>query len=458
VARAADARRQADVTGHDLILVGGGLANGLIALRVKAARPHARVLLVEPGPGLGGNHTWSFYDSDLDAGQRAWLAPLVVHRWPFHDVRFPAASRRLGMGYNSLTSARFDAVVRAAVGEAGWLRAAAASVEPHAVVLSDGRRLSAPAVIDGRGAGPSRHLALGYQKFVGQELRLAAPHGLAMRVVMDATVAQTDGYRFVYLLPFAPDRVLVEDTRYSDGPELAPPVLREAIAAYAAGQGWRPVETLREETGVPVLLDAAAAFDAAHEASLPTVVSLHATKALGIGEGGFVASRDPAVIADIRRRSNFGFDGSRDASLAGCNGKLSEYGAALGMAALDTWPLQRLQLQAVLAYYRAALSDVAGVRIADGLGEIWVCSTLNIEAPEPVILEAERQLAHAGIATRRWWGRGLQGHQAFRGLPRATLANSEALAARTLGLPCWPGLETEAVDEVVGIVRRVSRS
>lgn len=243
------------MTGYDLILVGGGLANGLIALRVKAARPDARVLLVEPGPGLGGNHTWSFYDSDLDAGQRAWLAPLVVHRWPFHDVRFPAASRRLGMGYNSLTSARFDAVVRAAVGEAGWLRAAAASVEPHAVVLSDGRRLSAPAVIDGRGAGPSRHLALGYQKFVGQELRLAAPHGLEGPVVMDATVAQTDGYRFVYLLPFAPDRVLVEDTRYSDGPELAPPVLREAIAAYAAGQGWRPVETLREETGVlPITL------------------------------------------------------------------------------------------------------------------------------------------------------------------------------------------------------------
>lgn len=250
-------------------------------------------------------------------------------------------------------------------------------------------------------------------------------------------------------------------------PQIARDALRAAPGRVAAvvpvAPFGRPLDPeawdlFQEISGVSVVIDAAAGFDALRPATAPAVVSLHATKALGIGEGGFVASRDPAVIADIRRRSNFGFDGSRDASLAGCNGKLSEYGAALGMAALDTWPLQRLQLQAVLAYYRAALSDVAGVRIADGLGEIWVCSTLNIEAPEPVILEAERQLAHAGIATRRWWGRGLQGHQAFRGLPRATLANSEALAARTLGLPCWPGLETEAVDEVVGIVRRVSRS
>ena len=37
---------------------------------------------------------------------------------------------------------------------------------------------------------------------------------------MDATVPQVDGYRFFYVLPLAPDRLLVEDTYFSDSTHL----------------------------------------------------------------------------------------------------------------------------------------------------------------------------------------------------------------------------------------------
>ena len=37
---------------------------------------------------------------------------------------------------------------------------------------------------------------------------------------MDASVRQEDGFRFVYTLPLSPNRVLVEDTYFADGPEL----------------------------------------------------------------------------------------------------------------------------------------------------------------------------------------------------------------------------------------------
>ena len=37
---------------------------------------------------------------------------------------------------------------------------------------------------------------------------------------MDATVDQSEGYRFVYLLPFGPKEIFVEDTYYSDTPDL----------------------------------------------------------------------------------------------------------------------------------------------------------------------------------------------------------------------------------------------
>ena len=67
----------------------------------------------------------------------------------------------------------------------------------------------------------------------------------------------------------------------------------------------------RDRTGVPVVIDAAAGFDAARPSSVPTVVSLHATKTLGIGEGALVLHADPAAIGDIRARANFGFAASR---------------------------------------------------------------------------------------------------------------------------------------------------
>jgi len=72
---------------------------------------------------------------------------------------------------------------------------------------------------------------------------------------MDAGVAQQGGYRFVYLLPFGPDRVLVEDTHYVDSAAWEPERLRANIAAYVEARGWRVRDMLREEQGsLPIVL------------------------------------------------------------------------------------------------------------------------------------------------------------------------------------------------------------
>lgn len=242
--------------GFDLLLAGGGLANGLIALRLRQRRPDLRLLLVEAGPRLGGDHTWSFFEPDLTSAQRDWVAPLVAHRWAGYEVRFPARQRGLSSGYASVTSARFHEHLTRELGEAVRLDAPVAELAADGATLADGTLLPAAAVIDGRGPDAAAELALGYQKFLGQEVRLYAPHGLRHPIVMDATVEQLDGYRFLYVLPFDDRRLLIEDTRYADGPALDKPALRQAIARYAATQGWRIQSVLREEEGVlPVALD-----------------------------------------------------------------------------------------------------------------------------------------------------------------------------------------------------------
>ena len=235
----------------DLLIAGGGLAGGLAALRLASVRPDLRVGIVEAGPSIGGNHTWSSFAHDISPAQRAWTQPLIAHEWQDYAIRFPRHGRSIGAGYRSATSARLDTEVRAAV-PAGrlWLDCRIAAVTPTSVTLTDGRVLRAGAVIDARGQGPTKALALKWQKFLGLEVELATPHGLTGPIIMDATVPQQDGYRFVYTLPFGAKHVLIEDTYYSDGGDLSLPLLRGHLADYAAAQGWEIVRTLREEVGV----------------------------------------------------------------------------------------------------------------------------------------------------------------------------------------------------------------
>ena len=239
---------------HDVILVGGGLANGLIAWRLAQQRPELRILLVEQGGTLGGNHTWSFYQKDMTPAQLDWLQPMVVGHWPAYEVRFPTHRRTLDTGCYSISSERFHAVLTQALGAAVMLDAAVSIVDRNTVQVG-GQTLMARVVIDGRGQQASPHMRCAYQKFVGREVVLSEPHGQAVPIIMDATVAQRGGYRFVYTLPFDACRILVEDTYYSNQPDLDPAAVCDNIDAYIASRGWKVASVAREETGVlPIAL------------------------------------------------------------------------------------------------------------------------------------------------------------------------------------------------------------
>lgn len=254
----------------DILFAGGGLASCLTALRLAQTRPGLRIGIVDPGERLGGNHIWSSFEADMTPAQRAWTRDIYEARWPGYSVAFPRLSRRIAMGYASATSERLDAAVRPM---AAHIRAEAAEVAPTTVTLAGGSRLEAGAVIDGRGARQSPHLDLRWQKFLGREIVTEANHGLTEPVVMDATVSQDDGYRFVYLLPFGPKRLLVEDTYYSDGPDLDVTALGKRIDTYIEARGWRIADVVREEQGVlPVALDGdIGAFWAEAPAGVPQI-------------------------------------------------------------------------------------------------------------------------------------------------------------------------------------------
>ncbi len=248
---------------YDLAVVGAGLAGGLIAMALAGRRPDLRLALIDGAERAGGNHVWSWFDSDIGPAGQALLAPIIAHRWPQgHEVRFPSYRRHLDTGYASITSDRLDGHLRALLGERLLLGHAAAHVRPDAVELMGGRVISARGVIDARGQTPSPGgpgeaappFSCGWQKFLGQTLLLARPHGLPHPLVMDATVDQREGYRFLYALPLDPRRIFVEDTYYADEPGIDEAVLSARINDYADRQGWTIEAVLHRETGaLPVV-------------------------------------------------------------------------------------------------------------------------------------------------------------------------------------------------------------
>jgi lycopene beta-cyclase len=242
---------------YEYVLVGGGLQNGLIALAIRASQPEARIAMIERGDAPGGNHTWCFHARDVTASAQVWIDPIVAVRWPGYDVMFSDYERRLDTPYACVQSANLAQCVTAALAEPGsrlYARSIAIEVRANGVTVRDeGNReheLHATAVIDARGPSCVASDNCAWQKFVGQELVVGAPHGLDRPILMDARVEQSDGFRFFYVLPLAFDRLLVEDTYFSDRADLDVGSLRREIAAYCDRRGWSLTRVVREETGL----------------------------------------------------------------------------------------------------------------------------------------------------------------------------------------------------------------
>ncbi len=227
-------------------------------------------------------------------------------------------------------------------------------------------------------------------------------------------------------------------------------VLTVATFGFAHGPaGW---DALVQRHGVPVLIDAAGAFgNQAVGQHADVVFSFHATKSFGIGEGGAVVSRTPERIARIRKLANFGID-TRIAQLdePGTNGKLSEYHAAVGLAAFEQWAEVQERRRFLHARYMERLREVS-----PRLG-------FQRKAPDgvypllPVLLPAGRsaaetaaRLASQGIQTRRWYCPDLSLHPALRDCAKADpLSVATDIGARILGLPFFLDLSDAQIDHV----------
>lgn len=228
-----------------------------------------------------------------------------------------------------------------------------------------------------------------------------------------------------------------------------------AVCAFGAANmgAWHRV-------GRPVIFDAAAAHgnQPAIAGDTSACFSLHATKRIGAGEGGFIKSASTEFLERCRSLSSFGFDrdGSREVtSIYGTNAKMSEYAAAVALASLDRSAAKDEYLITLASHYRDCIRElIPGARFQHR-GAQEFRNTFECLLPFPTADETAMRLAAEGIETRRWYWPAMHEHRAFRGFPIVgRLEHTAEIGARLLGLPFHPGITLAQAGEITRVLAR----
>jgi perosamine synthetase len=275
-----------------------------------------------------------------------------------------------------------------------------------------------------------------------------------------------------------------------DTANLAPAAAEAAVSArtrvvtavdYAGHPAdYDDLHKITERTGTWLLGDAAHALGSTYRgrpvgtlADL-TTFSFFPTKNVTTGEGGAVATADPALLDRARRFRDHGlvrpgsYDHDRlrspdeggwhqEVQSFGLNYRLPDILCALGTSQLRRLPAFKARRAALVARYNALLADVPGLRLpvarpeADPMWHLYAVRVLHGRRREVY----ERMRA-AGIGVQVNY---LPAHRhpvfADLGYRRGMCPVAEAFYEEQLSLPLYPGLTGAQQDRVVAVLRDV---
>lgn len=242
------------------------------------------------------------------------------------------------------------------------------------------------------------------------------------------------------------------------------------------------IKTLAQRYGCAVVEDSAHAFPSmtrnGYAGTLGDigVYSFYATKTITTGEGGMVVTRDDKLAARMAMMRMHGFDRvawdrytSRKASWqyavkeAGFKYNLPDLLAAIGREQLKKAATFLEQRRAIAAVYDEAFRDVAGLELPPrGDGHAWHLYSLRTRPDRggPDRDSLIETLMERGVGTSvHFIPLHTMPYFAERyGLSSQSFPNAMAMFERTVSLPIWQGMDTEAAHRVASAVKEIAGS
>ncbi|HEY0270938.1 MAG TPA: DegT/DnrJ/EryC1/StrS family aminotransferase, partial [Sphingomonas sp.] len=208
---------------------------------------------------------------------------------------------------------------------------------------------------------------------------------------------------------------------------------------------------------VAIVVDAAASLGSLDSegrgfgtgAPFPVVYSMHATKTFSTSEGGVIHCADAALIEKLRAMANFGFEGSRSATLPGMNAKLAEVPALIAEAKLGDIKRVALHREALAEHYRERLAAFSLQRPGGHAQAMQFMAVLLPRALAEHRASIIEKLADAGIGSGTYFSPHLGEQPWFReSCVIDALPVTDDIAARMLVLPVTDDMTIAEVDRV----------
>ncbi|MDV6033130.1 MAG: DegT/DnrJ/EryC1/StrS family aminotransferase [Phycisphaera sp. RhM] len=226
------------------------------------------------------------------------------------------------------------------------------------------------------------------------------------------------------------------------------------------------LQAIATDAGVPLIEDAAQAVGASYKGAPVgaisdfTAFSFQAIKHITTGDGGMLMIRDPQLVAKTKRIRWFGIDREakqegtwrNDISEIGYKYQMTDIGAAMGLAALETLDDVLALRQSILNRYIRRLAgidgiEVVGAKLEDRVHAAWLCTVLVDRRKD-----LERKLRDASIESGQVHFRNDR-YSVFANFREGELPNMNALEERYLVLPLHTHMSLADADRVCDVIQ-----
>lgn len=225
------------------------------------------------------------------------------------------------------------------------------------------------------------------------------------------------------------------------------------VHVFSAPCEVEAIADIADRHGLRVIYDGAHAVGVDHggrsifEYGDIATTSLHATKLLNTGEGGACFASEPELVERLRRLRFFGHDDAKSVVEDGCNGKMTEIHAALGLANLPYLDQVMGRRREIYQTYRELLgvAEFLSWQQFDPASYNYSYMPVVFDT-EQRLLDASARMSAAGIVPRRYFHPSLNTMRVNECV--GPMRHSEYLATRILCLPSYTELTDAGVDRV----------
>ncbi|MEC7984334.1 MAG: DegT/DnrJ/EryC1/StrS family aminotransferase [Myxococcota bacterium] len=214
------------------------------------------------------------------------------------------------------------------------------------------------------------------------------------------------------------------------------------------------IRAIADRHNLAVIYDGAHAFGVTHrnrsvlDFGDVATTSFHATKLLNSGEGGAVFAQG-ALKERLRSLRFFGHDEQKNIIDTGCNGKMTELHAALGLINLKLVPQIIAKRKEIYTQYSSMLGDRVGYQhfSPDSYNYAYMPVVLRDESEALNVIAA---LNRANVFPRRYFYPSLNEVKSVKQYTPCPI--SESISRRILALPSYHALPSESIDVICRII------